>query len=367
MRHAFKRKGFTLIELLVVIAIIAILAAILLPALARAREAARRASCQNNLKQFGIIFKMYNGENRGAFPPSMRYRPVMHLMLAGFAGETLYPDYWNDVNIGICPSDSRAAGGFEFGIEDDWGAQVQQVEGTDDDAVACRSALLSMPVSYIYMAYATGSMDQFTDCLYLIANTHWYANGDGAYASNYTNASGNTFDVPTRSWTKEEMVAAGCPEWDETASTWGSGLYWRPYDKDLSGYSTVYAEGIAGSDYQNYFPGSYPRLKEGVERFFITDINNPAGSAQAQSTIAVMWDAWGSAVATAAPGQVRPVETENIVKFNHVPGGANALYMDGHVEFVRYNNGYPCSGRSEYTGDVYYGIERMAGMAGGYG
>jgi len=57
-----KRHGFTLIELLVVIAIIAILAAILFPVFARARDAARKATCQSNLKQMGLAFRMYTSD-----------------------------------------------------------------------------------------------------------------------------------------------------------------------------------------------------------------------------------------------------------------------------------------------------------------
>jgi prepilin-type N-terminal cleavage/methylation domain-containing protein/prepilin-type processing-associated H-X9-DG protein len=66
MNH--KKHGFTLIELLVVIAIIAILAAILFPVFAKAREKARQATCQSNLKQIGTAFAMYLQDYDGVYP-----------------------------------------------------------------------------------------------------------------------------------------------------------------------------------------------------------------------------------------------------------------------------------------------------------
>lgn len=64
------------------------------------------------------------------------------------------------------------------------------------------------------------------------------------------------------------------------------------------------------------------RLREGIERFVITDVNNPGASALGQSRIAVMWDG----VST------KPDE------YNHLPGGSNVLFFDGHVEFHKYNS-----------------------------
>jgi prepilin-type N-terminal cleavage/methylation domain-containing protein len=66
-QSTYRRTGFTLIELLVVIAIIAILAAILFPVFARARENARRASCMSNLKQIGLGMMMYVQDYDGKY------------------------------------------------------------------------------------------------------------------------------------------------------------------------------------------------------------------------------------------------------------------------------------------------------------
>lgn len=98
---SLRRKAFTLIELLVVIAIIALLMGILMPALQRVKKQARTVACMSNLKQWGLIFNMYTGDNDHKFYGAWSTSGQGHVWIGA-----LRP-YYKDEDINFCPSAAK--------------------------------------------------------------------------------------------------------------------------------------------------------------------------------------------------------------------------------------------------------------------
>ena len=242
VRRPLFRAPALVYQYVIIVAVVGILASIVLPALSPAREAARRASSANNLKQLCLVFKMYANENDGQFPPLAPYKDIWMVDL-----ERLYPEFMTDLTVLVRP-----------GLPDASELLDRLAQLVSESPIDWEEVTRIAAKSYTY--------------------TNWMIRDDSEV-------------------------------------------------EDLKkGYMQL-AKADLDSDFQSGDKTFY-HLREGIERFMITDINNPAASAMAQSDIPVMFET---------------VRKEQPRRFQLKSHGYNVLYLDGHVAFLKYEERFPAT------------------------
>ncbi|NUM56347.1 MAG: DUF1559 domain-containing protein [Candidatus Hydrogenedentes bacterium] len=298
MSHQPTRTGFTLIELLIVVTIISILAALFLPALARAREMARRTSCLNNLKQMGLIFMMFANEHQDQLPPGAKnqlwgddevflydYDRLVRNNLAVDAS-AIWPDYLDEMKVLVCPSGLI---GHDAKIDRWYMDETFAPENITDRFFA------DIPI--------TDNLDDNAEFWRRIRMLGVYPDWECMTNQMYTY-------LPYSVMTEEQGIFL----LDEISRLMYLG-YTDFLDEDI-----VVPGGHA--------PGGgdvFHRTRIAFGKMFITDINDPGRSSASDSRIPVLFDS------TSTLGR-------NLLA--HEQRGGNVLYLDGHCEFERYPDPY---------------------------
>jgi prepilin-type N-terminal cleavage/methylation domain-containing protein/prepilin-type processing-associated H-X9-DG protein len=206
------RRGFTLIELLVVIAIIAILAAILFPVFARAREKARQTSCLSNLKQIGLGFMQYAQDFDETLPTDWITIPPGTPWTNHYSWRAAIFPYVRNTQIFTCPSDSYVYAGAlagqaqnnEGSIPASYGDNTVHYAGgapTSPGILYCRTGQIAIPAQLILCGDSTGGSHQIS----LDVNTLGFVRTD-AGASRHNDGANYCFADGHAKWLKPSAI-----------------------------------------------------------------------------------------------------------------------------------------------------------------
>lgn len=311
MRLVAGRKGFTWVEILLVILALVILVIILLPAVARTKGAAVRATCANNLKQWGQIFTLYSRESPGGKYPPFEFESASDLKNAGVAAapriSSLWPYYLTDPTILVCPADPKNSVARYQNEAGEW--------ALDDRRVRLRAG-----DSYNYLGWALDKcrdedpgqkVDELVQMLALAGVSLPDIDLEGVEPPmQLVRALFGVVTEAMKAMSSGESLAA---------------IALRVVDSDLPVGRDNEGNGLGNGGSETVF-----RLRPDLQRLVVEAGGSARDKAMLPKNVFVMFDKL-----SADPKQ-----------YNHPPGGSNVLFLDGHVEFVKFPGKPPVTKRT---------------------